>query len=508
MVIMAPSSALLAPASGEDALIRVLLTLLILVFGHLGVKLIEMASRRVWITGRDDLNKKDVQERHEALQYLTYLLDGIVVVLGLLYLNTGITSNMTAEFVAFLPQLLSVLLIGMLGVIAINLSVKLGSEVLEVLGVRSYFREIGLSGSALNVISGLLKAFLYLLLLQIALSQLGIGGTFISELVTASSWAAAFLIAGLLFYGFKDLFHNFAAGIYLKNSQMVRPGEEVNLGEDSGEIKQISLFSTTLDTDTGYTLMTPNMRVMESEIRFKRTKSDVETLEDMKNYFVAEKESYCGPASVEMALDIFGYRESQERIAEKLGEEFGPEDLIQTIEELTDEEVKAAYVPHDKVTDLGDEFKAWFNDGGLVIPHFDKSELFSQATGKYSLAAGFESEEVLITDPGSESAGVYYLDKQKLYGAMENKGYLVLAPEGTTAYWRIKNDLVYGDKNYYEEISKTLETRLNKILRQGRILSDVMPTSVKKYMESWRSDRHVTRLWRPEEGENGASENN
>jgi len=507
MDIMVLDSTLLAPASGEDALIRVLFALLLLVFGHIGVKLTGIASRRIWVKGRD-LTKKEVKERHEALQYLTYLLDGAVVVFALLYLNSGITADLITEFIQFLPELLSVILLGILGIIAINLGVKLSSEILEVLGMKSYLREVGLSGSALGIISGLVQAFLYLLLLQVALEQLGIGGSFIRQLVTASSWAAAFLVAGLFFYGFKDLFRNFAAGIYLKNSRLVRPGEEVKMDEENGEIKNISLFSTTVDTDTGYTLLTPNREIMESEIRFKRTKNDIETLEDMKRYFVAEKESYSGPASMEMALDIYGYRKNQEEIGEK-AESMEPEDIIEAVEELTEDEVRGAYIPHEKITDVEDEFKAWFNDGGLIAPHFDREQLFSGSGGDYALAVGYESDEVLIIDSSSKTGGVYYIDRQKLYESMPGKGYIVLAPEGTTAYWRIKNDLIYGDKNYYEELSKTLETRLMKILRQGRILSDVMPGSVRNYMEKWKTEEQVTRLWKPgDRGKDETSEGN
>ncbi|MFB6215499.1 MAG: mechanosensitive ion channel domain-containing protein, partial [Candidatus Aenigmatarchaeota archaeon] len=220
------------------------------------------------------------------------VLDAVLIIFALLYLNTGLTESITSELVAFLPEFVSAMLIAVLGIIAINLSVKIGGEILRIMGVENYFQEAGLSSSALNVVTAFFKGFLYLVLLQIALARIGIGNTFINELVTASSWAAAFLVAGLVFYGFKDLFQNFAAGIYLKNSRMVRPGEEVKLEDEKGEINEVSLFSTTVNTDSGYTLMTPNSRVMESDVRFKRTKSDIDTLEDIKNHFVAEKKSW------------------------------------------------------------------------------------------------------------------------------------------------------------------------------------------------------------------------
>ncbi|MFB6191207.1 MAG: mechanosensitive ion channel domain-containing protein [Candidatus Nanohaloarchaea archaeon] len=501
---MALNSSLLAPASGEDALVRVLFALLILVFGHIGVKLFDKFLRRIWISGKQGLSKKDIQERHEALQYLNYLLDGAIVIFALLYLNTGITAQVTTEFVEFLPRLVSAALVGILGIIAIDLSTKIGAELLEALGVKRYFQEIGLSGSALEVTAGLFKAFLYLLLLQIALGQLGIGETFIDQLVTASSWAAAFLVAGLLFYGFKDLFQNFAAGIYLKNSRLVRPGEEVRLEEDTGEIRNISLFSTTVDTDTGYTLLTPNREVMDSQVKFKRTKSDIDTLEDIKKHFVAQQPSYCGPASVEMALDILGYRYDQDEIGEKAGtteEGTEPAELMAAVEELTEEDARAGFVEIEKITELGDELKAWFNDGAVVIPYFDKSQLFPEAEeGNYVLAVGMEGDEVLVIDPNRRMGGVYYVDQKDLYEAMDqlpDGGYMVIAPEGTTAHWRLKNELMYSEKTYYDELSKTLETRLRKILRQGRLLTKAMPEPLESYMENWRSGERVTRLWNP-----------
>ncbi|MFB6291988.1 MAG: mechanosensitive ion channel domain-containing protein [Candidatus Nanohaloarchaea archaeon] len=499
---------LFTPTTGEDALVKVLLTLLILVFGHLGVKLFSMMVRAFWIENKEGLTKKNVRERHEALQYLSYVLDAAVIVFALLYLNTGLTAQISKEFVQFLPQLLSVVLIGILGFIAINLSIKVGSEFLKTIGIQSYFQEVGLSRSALNVIAGLVKAFLYLLLLQIAMSQLGIGDTFVDELVNASSWAIAFLVAGLLFYGFKDLFQNFAAGVYLKNSRLVRPGEEVKLGEETGEIRDIALFSTTVSTDSGYTLLSPNKRVMESDIRFKRTKNDIETLEDIKNHFVAQNPDYCGPASMEMALDILGYQNDQEEIGKKSEIEDGgakPAKLMDAVEDLTEKEVRTGFVPVEKIADIGDEFKAWFNDGALIVPHFDKPTLFPEAeSGNYVLSVGAEDEEMLIIDPNSDTGGVYYVDKSRLYDAMAQHpegGYIVIAPEGTTAHWRIKNDLLYSEKTHYDELSKTLENRMRKILRQGRLLSDVMPPSLEKYMEKWRSGEPVTRIWGPETGE-------
>lgn len=410
---------------------------------------------------------------------------------------------MLNSLIEFLPQMVSAILIVILGFLAINISTKVGADFMRTVGMQSYFREIGLSESALKLFAGIMKGFLYLLLLQISLSQMGIGSTFLDELVTASSWAAAFMIAGLLFYGFKDLFQNYAAGIYLKNSRMIRPGEEVDLDGESGEIRNVSLFSTTMNTSSGRKVLSPNKKLMDSNISTKRTKSDIETLEDIKDHFVAEKPKYAGPASVVMALEIFGYRANQKDIAEKMGEAT-PEEIQESVEDLTDEEVNTAFVEHEKITDIGAELKTWFNDGALVLVEIEKDQLFpkEEKGTQYILCVGVEGTEVLVVDPGVREGGVYYIDKEKLYetlGNSENPGYVVLAPEGTTGHWRIKKDLIYSDKNYYEELSKTLESRLTRIMRQGRILKESMPSSVSKYVDRWKKEGDVTRLWSPEE---------
>jgi len=493
-------SSLLSFSAGQDGLTKAVFALLILVLGHLTVKLSATLGRKYW-ADRQDLNKKELEERYEVLEYGSYLLDAGVIFAALLYLNTGLSSDLFTQFTNYIPRIISAVLIAILGFIGINLSTKIGKDFLKGLGAQGYFREVGLSGSSLTLLSGLVKGFLYLLLLQIALGELGIGNGFISQLVTASSWAAALLIAGLLFYGFKDLFQNYAAGIYLKNSRMVRPGEEVDIEGRNAKINKVSLFSTSLDTDTGRTLVTPNTKLMNSDIAFKRTKSDLETLEDIKSYFIAEKPEYTGSASIVMAMEIFGYRITQQEVAEEL-EDDGQEEIAELVEQKSEQGIRTGFVEHPKITDLGAELKTWFNDGSIVLTKIDKNEVFPESQGEqYILCVGIEEQEVLVIDPSADG-GVYYIDTEKLHraiGGAKEPGYIVMAPEGTTAFWRIKNDLIYSDKNYYDELSKTLESRLTKIMRQGRLLQKSMPSALNDYMDKWRKHGDVTRLWSPDE---------
>jgi hypothetical protein len=208
---------------------------------------------------------------------------------------------------------------------------------------------------------------------------------------------------------------------------------------------------------------------------------------------------------MEMALDIFGYHVSQEKLAEKSETN---DALLENIEEKTNNEVKTGYVEREKITKLGDELKAWFNDGALVALTLDKQEVIPEGEGRYVLGIGIEENEVLVIDPSKGSGGVYFVNQSSLIESMgEDDGYSVLAPNGTTAHWRLKKGLLYSDKNYYEELSKTLEARLNKMIRQGRIMKPVMPSSVRSYVDDWRSGKYASRVWKPTEGQDETSEN-
>lgn len=501
MVMVEFLSPLLNLMSGGQGSAKLAVALFILVIGYSAVRVLKTASRRFWIEDQD-LNRKQGAKREEVLKNAGYLLNAGVISIALLYLNNQITSAFVDQLSDFAPKVLSAALVGLLGIIAIRLLTELAENFMETVGASNYLREVGLSRSAIKVIAGLFKGFLYLVLLQVALAQMGIGDTFVRELVDASSWAAAFLIAGLLFYGFKDLFHNFAAGIYLKNSRYIRPGEEVRLEGEDTEIRDISLFSTSLDTGSGRTVISPNTKVMESDISVKRTKSDLETLEEVRKYFAAETPDDSGAASLQMGLEILGYRLSSSDIEQEEAKMSSAE-MIGKVEEITDGEVKAGFVEEDKVTSLQAEFKTWFNDGALVIPVFDDQTLFNDSSsGQYALSVAVESDEILVADPGAEKGGVYYVGGERLQEAMrkvDHSGYIVMAPEGTRAYWRLKKDLLYSDRELYGELSKTLEARLTKIMRQGRILDEAMPEPVSDYLAEWRKSGDVARLWSVEQ---------
>lgn len=515
-----PVSSLLSLTSSQQPLIHILFTLLIIGGGHVLVKGLKVFSRKTWLTRGEEVNKKQVERREQKIKLAGNILDVAVITAGLFYLNTGLTEKLFQSLQSYLPRIVTVLLLGLLGVIVIRILTQMLKNFLQTSGVRNYIRETGLSVNSVELLVGAFKAFMYLLLIQLLITQLNIGSTFINEIINASSWAVAFLAASLLFWGFKDLFQNFAAGIYLKNSRIVRPGEEVKVDDESGEIRDISLFSTTVNTDSGYTVLTPNAEIMDTNLRFKRAQSDLDTMEDISNYFIAEKTGYSAAAGLELVMEVYGFRKGQDEIQEKIESQEAEEEderlseeerITETVAELTNHEMNAAFIRKDRISDLPEEFKAWFNDEALIMVKMDKDLGSSEESVGYAVATGIEDEDVLLMDP--EQEGVYYISSDRLRDAMEVEGggYMVVAPEGTNSFWRIKNELIYSEKKHYDrELSKTLESRLRKIVRQGRIIKEVTPEAMREYLERWRSEETSTLLWRPGKGEKNdqASEDN
>jgi len=493
-----------AVLAGEQTLMRIAVTLGIILGGHLLVKTASFGLKKFWT--KDEMSKKEVASRNDKIRNMKYGMDAAVITAAILYLNTGITEDIYSQTVERLPNLVSILLIAILGVIVVNLIARFASDFLKTVGAKKYLRELGLSSQSFNLVKIGVKAFLYLILIQIVMGQIGFNSTIINTFMFASAWGAVLLIAGLILFGFKDVAQNYAAGLYLKNSRRIRAGETIEIKGTIGEIRKISLLSTMVDTNDGYTVMTPNSEVMNASIRFKRAKSDLDTLEEIKEYFKTDRE-HTREACVEMALEIFGYYHPQKEIEEEIEEIEDEEDenreAMEAVDNMTNREVRTAFVEHEKITDVADSFKTWFNDGALVIAHVNRDPIFAEDGKQHVLAAGVEGNEVLVIDPDVENGGVYYVSKETMKQALtgEDMGYIVLAPEGTTSYWRVKNDLIYTDKSYYDELSKTLESRLRKITRQGRILSDVMPQQLKNYTDKWKMEGDVTTVWKPEGGE-------
>ncbi|MDY6770093.1 MAG: mechanosensitive ion channel [Candidatus Nanohaloarchaea archaeon] len=436
-----------------------------------------------------------------------YAIVVLTLAAAVLYINASAASQIAAQVAAYTPRAITAVLVLTLGVILVNGLIAGVRAFIDRLDVKQQVETIGVSPRVLEGFLSSIKIFLYLIVLEVAVIQLGVSARIIDNTLTAASYGVVLLLVLLGFFGFRDLIQNYAAGIYLRGSEVLKPGQRIKLDEATGEIRETSMFSTTVNTDSGYFLLAPNKNLMDREILFKRVKADVETLEDITDHFAATDAPYAGAATAEMALAMFGFDITQGDISEELDEEGpSPAELGAAVEELAGGEVKHAFVAADRMTDAGTELKVWLNNDALLLPYFRRSILFpGSESDRYVLCVAVEGDEALILDPGSgDDGGVYYVDAGELQEAMEaadGGGYLVLAPRGTTAFWRIKNDLIYASLSFYQQLSKNLEVQLSKIMRRGEVLKQVVPEAVDDFIERWRVREEgdgVTPMWTPD----------
>lgn len=488
---------------------KVVVALIILAIGFGVAKLVPRI--RKWFIEKTAVEET---EKIRKSRERTWLGESIVIIIAILlslaFLNAPLTTNLLNNALSYAPSVLTTVLIVILGFVVANVITDFVRRFLKTFRTKTGEGR-GITPKFLDMTVAGIKIFLYILIVEIAATQIGFSWQLLSNTLTAASYAVVFLLALVAFFGFKDLIENYAAGIYLRGSKMLKPGKEVRIGDERGEIRNVSNFSTTISTESGYFMQIPNSVLRDKEIFFKRSKAEVETLEDVKRYFTARKPSYSGIASIETALAMFGYDVPQDEIegavaGEEVPEEsdWSHEDFEEVIENLTNKDVKTAWVPFSKISNLRDELKAWFNDGALAMVKFEKGVIFPESeASNFVLCVGVEGDEILILDPNPDTGGVYYADHSDLTSAIKESensgGYIVLAPEGSTAYWRVEKELIYSHPNLYEELSKSLEVQLSKILRKSRILKSVMPEPVSDFVEKWRSDEKAEKIWEPED---------
>ncbi|MCJ7478990.1 MAG: C39 family peptidase [Candidatus Nanohaloarchaeota archaeon QJJ-7] len=497
---------------------KIVFTFFILAAGIAIARLSGQITRYIW---ERTLPKEEVADRIRKRErspdrIIEYGVIVLTLAIATLYINSSAVSQIAGQIASYTPRVITAVLVLLLGFVLTKGVVSGIRAFVENLDVKKQAEAVGVSPKVMDGFLVGIKYFLYLVVFELSIIQLGVSPQIVNNTITAASYGIVLLLALLGFFGFKDLLQNYAAGIYLRSSDVLKPGKRVKMEDETGEIREISAFGTTVTTDSGYFLLSPNKNLMDKDILFKRVKADVETLEDITDYFVAQDPSYCGPASAEMALAMFGFDISQGDLAEKSGTEVGkgvePEDMIDAIEDVTNGEVKGAFVEYDRITKLSEEFKTWFNDGALIVPNFAKPVLFPESNrgGHYALSVGVEGKEILMVDPSAHtvSGGVYYVDGSEMQDAMaewegQKRGYIVLAPKGSTAYWRLKEELIYADTSIYDHLSKSLELQLGRILRQGRILKQVTPEVVEDFLEQWRREEKVKRVWTPERKRGG-----
>ena len=136
-----------------------------------------------------------------------------------------------------------------------------------------------------------------------------------------------------------------------------------------------------------------------------------------------------------------------------------------------------------------------------------KSYLFPEATkAHYSVCLSVSGDELLIMDPNPELGGVYYVDCKRVYAGMDTyseliggkRGYIVMAHNGTPAFERIKEGIIYTDKRSYMKLKQNIRKKVDKLFETVSIIEDVMPKQVREFIDKTNKAEKVSRVWNPD----------
>ncbi|MBE0667250.1 MAG: C39 family peptidase, partial [Bacteroidales bacterium] len=401
----------------------------------------------------------------------------LIIALSILKIN--ITENTLLEIYNYVPFILSIIILGVLIILIVKLIFYTIDKFISTSGIKSIIEEND-QEDTLEILLLVLRYALYIVLGLLGLKSTGINIDYAVTLLKTILYPLLILGLVLLFVGLRPYIENWFLGLYLKNMNFLRVGEQVRIKEDIYTIESLKKQGITLKGKSDFNTFVPYKKLYEGQLQYKEIIYDLTTLEKIKDHFLAQQPSYCGPASASMILKIFGYNISQEVIEKEANSLVPPQKrldgkpipggtrpdkLIDTVERLTDDRVKGAWISIDKINDLKLEIKTWLDNKALIIIDYKKSFLFPEAEkAHYSVCLSIKGDELLILDPSLKKGGVYFADIKKVYLGMntyseflkEKRGYIVFAPKGTTAYHRIEKGLIYSDPSLYDNLSNNM----------------------------------------------------
>ena len=109
-----------------------------------------------------------------------------------------------------------------------------------------------------NFICSIAKSFLYLVLLVVALDQIGVDTTSLIALIGAAGLAIGLAL--------QDSLKNFASGVMLIVFRPFTEGDFVEAGGTSGSVKKVNIFSTVMKSPDNKEIIVPNGEIFSGTI--------------------------------------------------------------------------------------------------------------------------------------------------------------------------------------------------------------------------------------------------
>lgn len=445
-------------------------------------------------------SKNDVSSLSRLIEVLV-LLALVVMSLHLLQIQVG--TLIIERIVDLIPNVAVFVLLLLGGYIVILILIKLLESFVKRLLPQDSWEELGVSPSLLATVFSLMRFFLFLVLLNISLVYAGFSISFVEIMLNTLTVVVIVGLAVLLSYSFYRQWESTLLVPFVRRKG-IKPGQVISIDGVTGEVIVVSEQGVVLHLDSGFDVIVPNKDFLSNRVSIQRVHTPLSKLETVVQKFVAQKPSYCGPASASMILSFFGFDFDQEKVAQKAktlvpgGNE--PEELIFAVSELTTGQVIGALVSYSNVKNLRDELKGWLAEGALPMLWYKKPILFPQkgTTGHYVVCVGVEENEIVVLDPSSVTGGVYTVNYDLMEEAMDKtdkeRGYVIFAKKGSSAFWMLSRGARFVDVNMYESISKGLEKQLRRLMRKQSLSKRLFSEHVVSKIEEQR----VRPVWKPD----------
>ncbi|MEA3344035.1 MAG: mechanosensitive ion channel, partial [archaeon] len=255
-------------------------------------------------------------ERVQIARIFSLATNIIFIIIALSFLKINITENTLIEIYSHIPLLLSAILLGILILLTVKLIFFIIDKFLSTSGIMAIVEEYSQEQNLASLLL-VLRYALYLMLGLLALDSLGVNIDPTLFIFKAVLYPLLLLALVMVFAGLKPYAENFFSGLFLKNMNFLRVGEQIRIEDENYTIRALKIQGLALKGKDGFSAFVPYKKLYREEVKYREIIYDLAALESIKNHFVAQHPSYCGPASASMVLKIFGYDISQEEIGKE-----------------------------------------------------------------------------------------------------------------------------------------------------------------------------------------------
>lgn len=215
--------------------------------------------------------------------------------------------------------------------------------------------------SLIAFISSMFKVFSYAIIFMIILRVFGVSETSIAAVFGAAGVGAGFAI--------KDVLANFSGGLIILVFKPYKIGDFIEVGEKTGEVESISIFSTELNTIDNKKVFVPNGGVVMNHIT-NYSANKVRRVEIV--FGIAYQDDF------HKAIELLNHiADSHDKILHTIGKTI-------RVKELGNSSVNILY-------------RVWCKNEDYWAVHFDSTELAKEAFDRAKITIPFPQMDVHIT---------------------------------------------------------------------------------------------------------------